>query len=245
MKRILRLLTPTWLRRARWRTLSALSRVATTRYLARRGARIQAGPFAGMQYIDRSFCSGLTPKLIGTYEQEIRGVVEDALSTYDAFVDVGAAEGYYAVGLAYAAPQATVHAFEAEPDAQGLLRSLASLNGVADRVEVLGLCRDGDLCRVVQPGKKTLVICDVEGHEADVLACLPSAHPTADVLVEIHEFARPGVSDEVRRLFAGRQIDTFIQTRRPAHADPEFPLWMRRLLLQEWRPETMSWLYIH
>src|SRR5438105_426555 len=67
------------------------------------------GPFRGLRYPSASSLhSGLLPKLLGTYEAELHGPIEHLLKsrTYGAVVDVGAAEGYYAVGFALRCPEA-------------------------------------------------------------------------------------------------------------------------------------------
>ena len=69
----------------------------------RTGCSVTSGPFAGMRYIDASFGSAYIPKLLGTYEQELSNVLAGIIAKRPkAVVDVGAAEGYYAVGLARA-----------------------------------------------------------------------------------------------------------------------------------------------
>ncbi len=70
-------------------------------FTARHGFTIFSGPFAGMAYVARAVGSAVVPKLVGSYEQELHGVLADIAQTpYMVVVDVGCAEGYYAVGLA-------------------------------------------------------------------------------------------------------------------------------------------------
>ena len=88
----------------------------TERFVAWHGLTVSGGPFAGLTYPDREPIS-LVPKLLGIYERELHGAVEAAvLGQPEVIVNVGAADGYYAVGLARRCPSATVHAFEADPD---------------------------------------------------------------------------------------------------------------------------------
>ena len=63
---------------------------------------VRNGPFAGMRYPGvQSVCSTIVPKLIGCYEKELHSVIELICSQqYNSVVDIGCAEGYYAVGLA-------------------------------------------------------------------------------------------------------------------------------------------------
>jgi FkbM family methyltransferase len=53
-------------------------------------------------------------------------------------VDIGAAEGYYAVGLARSKPDARIVCFEAHKPAHYLLKHLATLNGLQNRIELQG-----------------------------------------------------------------------------------------------------------
>ncbi len=77
---------------------------------------VLSGPFQGLRYLcswDNSFFS---QKILGTYEKELHGLIElICTEAYDLVVDVGAAEGFYACGLAYRMPQARVIAYEASP----------------------------------------------------------------------------------------------------------------------------------
>jgi hypothetical protein len=54
-------------------------------------------------------------------------------------VNIGCAEGYYAVGLAWRLPNAKVDAFRSDPRAREFCAELARLNGVEARVRIYGL----------------------------------------------------------------------------------------------------------
>ena len=105
-------------------------------YAGLRG-RIIAGPFQGMKYLDASSGSALVPKLVGAYELEILPWIERLLARrYDCLVDVGAAEGYYAVGFAFRTRRnpMPIYAYDCNPEAQHLLRQLAKINGLTERI---------------------------------------------------------------------------------------------------------------
>src|SRR5437660_11467263 len=75
--------------------------------------QVRQGPFAGMRYIDRAIGSAYLPKLLGTYECELAAIIEEVCARGPRLIiDLGAAEGYYAVGLALRNPQARVVGFE-------------------------------------------------------------------------------------------------------------------------------------
>ncbi len=94
---------------ARWRPIGYLNHLAQSRT----ADRVRAGPFAGMRYVDTSVGSCFIPKLLGTYERELASKVEWICRQQpELVVDIGAAEGYYAIGLAMRIPAARVVAFE-------------------------------------------------------------------------------------------------------------------------------------
>ena len=156
------------------------------------GWRVQGGPFRGLHYVDDSICSALAPKILGTYERELAPWIEAMLrEPFDLVINVGAAEGYYAVGFAQRGGVSVV-AFEAEAAGRELIARLAARNGVAGRVEVAGACAPANLRHHLAGAARPLVIVDVEGYEATLLE--PAAVPDlrrATILVELHEDARP------------------------------------------------------
>src|SRR6185436_5046661 len=108
--------------------------------------RVLAGPFAGMRYVDRSFGSVYWPKLLGTYELELHATLAALLARdFETVLVAGAAEGYYAVGMATRLPQARIVAWEANTEARTAVAELACLNGVGDRIELRGICDFGGL----------------------------------------------------------------------------------------------------
>jgi len=55
-------------------------------------------------------------------------------------IDVGSAEGYYAVGLAMRCPNSQIFTFEAEPYYRHLSRRLARENRIAENLDIRGAC---------------------------------------------------------------------------------------------------------
>jgi hypothetical protein len=172
-----------------------------------------AGPFKGMKYGDtEARCSALYPKLLGTYENELAGVVNEALAKRPAVVvDIGAADGYYAVGFAFRDPQAQVIAFEQNPRAQVELRKLAELNGVTSRIEVRGHCGPEDIAKLGADGG--LVIVDCEGFEDVILSEENIRHLAGwDFIIETHDGFSAEVTKRLEARFAAthdvRRIET-------------------------------------
>lgn len=148
---------------------------------------VLSGPFKGMKYFNRIVWGPITPKWIGSYEEELHGVLgEISKSSYDTIVDVGTAEGYYAVGLSLIFPSSTVYAFDIDPIARRRQAELANLNGVSNLI-IGKSCSHETLMRTLESA--SLLICDIEGFEYELIdpASVPKLTYT-DILVEIHDF---------------------------------------------------------
>lgn len=169
----------------------------------RYGSKVLSGPFAGMNYITESAGSSYIPKLVGSYECELNEALTGILAThYDTVIDVGSAEGYYAVGLAMRLPGSPkVYAYDISPDAQNLCKELARKNGVDDKVIVKGSCDPAELEATLKG--KSLVICDCEGYEVELLDPVKAPNlAITDVLVELHDHLDPSISPALIKRFA-------------------------------------------
>lgn len=171
-------------------------------YVARQGAVIHGGIFRGMTYLDHVTEGALSPRLLGTYESELhphfKAFVEEGL---DVIIDVGCAEGYYAVGLARMAPDITVHARDIDEKARAACAELARRNGVADRVQIGGEFTPADFQAFA--GQRALVLVDAEGAETDILD--PERGPALahmSIIVETHDVFRPGSEALITSRFA-------------------------------------------
>lgn len=74
------------------------------------------------------------PRLFGTYETEIWPFIEECQKfKFDAIVDIGSGEGYFAVGLSILHPESKIFAFDTNPKIKEFHLSLARENGVEER----------------------------------------------------------------------------------------------------------------
>jgi hypothetical protein len=207
---------------------------------------VAAGPFKGMHYVTEAFCGGYAPKLLGCYEAELHPVIDAILRRpYVNIVDVGTAEGYYAVGLARHFPRSHVWGFELVPHARELCAELARLNGVADRVHLQGAC-DAAALNSLPLGSGSLLICDCEGAEIDILDPLAAPALTlCDLLVEMHDCYNPLITPTLLARFGETHDCTLVSS---ASHDPEafpaahfLPRKDRPLAVDDLRSESMQW----
>jgi hypothetical protein len=224
-------------------------RASSGDYVTRHGLTVRRGPFEGLVYPESlKDADFLVSKLVGAYEQELHGIMREWIERRPGLVvNIGAAEGYFAVGLARALPDATILAFEMDEATRAQLIELANANGVADRIQVAGECTVEDLARI-QSGD-AVVLCDCEGCEVELMD--PTRVPALsawDLLVELHDFVDPRISTTVPRRFAETHSVELIPARPRDDDSPaelgEMPLGTRRLLLSERRPGQMEWARI-
>ncbi|HSQ32965.1 MAG TPA: FkbM family methyltransferase [Gemmatimonadaceae bacterium] len=180
------------------------------------GSTVRRGPFAGMTYPSRvTVGSTLYPKLLGSYERELQPCIDQAVArSYRTIVDIGAAEGYYAIGLARAIPGTRVFAFEANPAGAGALQAMAQANNVADRVNVLGTATIENL-GALPVERPVLVVCDCEGCEHRLLDPVRvSWLRDADVIVEVHQLHGTNPRAELRERFEKTHEVSIVEVRR-------------------------------
>jgi predicted O-methyltransferase YrrM len=224
---------------------------------ARSRGKVIGGPFAGLNYVAESVSSVFYPKILGTYEIELLSIVLEILaSDVQTVVDIGAAEGYYACGFSKTLPLIKVVAFEADLKGRYLLDRNIALNHLEDRVTTRGFCDASSLNQELRAARfPALIVCDVEGNEYDVLRpdCVEQLSHCM-ILVELHEFVLPGITEVMKERFSKTHRLIEIHTKQRLRED--FPFWnqnwlIRRLpfkyihnLLDELRPGPMNWLYM-
>ncbi len=220
----------------------------TEAVVSRHGLVVQGGPFAGMQYVKQSAGSSLLPKLLGCYEAELHETISAIIkSEYKTIIDIGCAEGYYAVGLAVRVPGVRVLAFDTDPRARELCLEMAKVNGVTGRVLVEGECNHERLSALIDD--RTLIICDCEGCELHLLD--PTVVPgltSCDLLVELHDFIDRSISPTLVSRFAETHDVSMIDTqeRDPTLYDAlrSFSDWDQRVAVAEFREEEMQWAFM-
>jgi precorrin-6B methylase 2 len=222
-------------------------------FVSRHGSTVQRGPFAGLRYPATSArrVNHLVPKLLGSYERELHPAICRALAARPShFINVGCADGYYAVGFALAAPQGAVRAFDVDPVARRLCRRLASSNGVARRVAVGGDCHSETLRRLPLAG--AFLLSDCEGGEVELFSAETVALMGATtVLVELHEVTGEGhVLHAEERILARFDATHHAELFASEPRDPadyrelaDLDLQARDLALDELRPGPMKWAF--
>lgn len=206
---------------------------------AQTGGVVQSGPFKGMTVPrEQGWQDGaLCPALLGCHEEELHVAIEHEIERLaelpnPKIVNVGCAEGYYAIGLARRLPKATVWAVDICDESLRIAQQAAADNGVKI---VVGATIDDMFA------SPDLVVMDCEGAEVGYLD--PVRWPRllrATIIVEIHvppaiiydRFAKTHFIDVIPE--AGRNPNKFPFL----HDKPSAFRWM---MVSENRPCLMCW----
>jgi hypothetical protein len=222
----------------------------TARLVERHGRTVMTGPFAGMSLPEEAAWGDgdLAPKLLGCYEAELHPAIAKAIERQPvAVINVGGAEGYYAVGLARALPKAEVHVFDISTKAQAICRKACEANGVSDRMIIEGAATFAKLRKALNENGRTLLVIDCEGAELKFmdLSSLPELR-SCDVIVECHDFLNATITETLQTRFkATHEVECIVEGARNPNIYPPLQRMSsldRWLMVNEGRPETMNWL---
>lgn len=253
MRAILRKLIPT-----RYLPTAILERFLKS--LTCGGTRVIKGPFEGTILRSESYFSPIYNKLLGCYERELHPVLEEVIAMSPSIIiDIGAAEGYYACGLARRCKERTRHlAFESDFRMRYVLRRNLEANNIDSMVEVFEYCSVDALSRLIgSPSPSsgpTFILCDIEGMEGELLdpELVPGLRDCI-ILVELHDFAIQGVSVFLRERFEAShlilEIVSELRNSKDLFGD-ELPFWARLLpattidRFAKERPYEQKWFFL-
>lgn len=217
-------------------------------------SKIAYGPFAGLQLPVNSkwSTSDRGSIILGLYEKEVLDYLEST-KAIDLFINIGAADGYYAAGVVFSGIAQRAIAYEIDLEAHETIREISVLNGIEKKIEIRGGF-DGKALETLSSDliENTLVLIDIEGAEFELLDDhaleLLSRYP---IIIETHEFVEHGEeklsllldrikrSHSVSRIFTGsRDLSGIKELRSMSDND-------RWLLCSEGRPCLMSWLFLN
>ncbi len=155
------------------------------------GVVVRWGPFAGLKLPPKAvLASSNCAALVGTYEMELHPWLDRlAPGKYERLLDIGSAEGYYAIGMALRTGS-RVDAFDTASVARRLCRSTARLNAVSHLVRVHSFCSRRTLLGFA--GQRCFILSDCEGYETqlfseDVIGALTGS----DFVIELHDGSTP------------------------------------------------------
>lgn len=215
---------------------------------------VGAGPFAGMKFVPNSWWSGADrgAMILGLYEQEVLEAMQHEFLDKKTFVDIGAADGYYAIGALKTGWAERSYCFEISKLGQEVIRQQSELNLVSDKVFVFGEATNNVLDVLLESTGESpndwVVLIDIEGGEFDLLSdALLEKLVGATLIVEVHDFGQnagrlPELISLMEKYFAVRKVSTGKRDLSQFEFLHDWPDDDRWLLCSEGRPKLMSWL---
>ncbi len=207
-----------------------------------------AGPFKGLKLVNKNVFGSEIPKLLGSYEKELHSVLSHALKRQPNIIcNIGAAEGYYALGCAMQANTHKVIVFESLESGRKLIADNIDANQFNADVDINGICDELVLWNTLNSTSVDLMLIDIEGAELDILSPRNvGLLEKTELIIESHDFCRPGCLEILVGLFKdSHQIEIIDSS--PRHLD-DFPNsisisnHLKLELIDEKRPGTMQWL---
>lgn len=214
------------------------------------------GPLKGLKLADDAWWGApdKASMLLGLYEQELlETLCSKPLTDRSYFIDIGAADGYYGIGLVMAEFFKKSFCFEISEKGRQTIKENAKVNGVSERVEVFGAA-DHTLAQQLPQGciDDAVVLVDIEGGEFDVLnEEFLKRFQNAYILIEIHNWIEGFEEKYFNLLLAANQyfeIDTVEPVARDLTKFTElndFTDDNRYLICSEGRPNVMRFLRLN
>lgn len=219
------------------------------------GGVVAYGPFKGMRLSQEVWWGhyDLITKTLGVYEHHVlEKLFELRGATHVPFVDIGAADGYFAIGAAVSGLSQTVYAYEITTRGREALAYNAQINGCLEKITICAEANFDSLSQLILEHGQALMLIDIEGFEFDllderVLNLLSDCH----IIVELHPSVVEHGHERQERLInaARRHFDAHLIERecyRP-NGFPELSEFSddeRLLALSEGRGRNMQWLVL-
>lgn len=219
-------------------------------------SKVKYGPFQGMKYPElEGVGSELFPKLLGCYEMELYEWLDRIQhNQYDKIVNIGCAEGYYAVGLGRIFKDSEIYAFDLAERARVLCMQMGLANDLGERLKVFSKCTSNTLNKL-DFGSRSLIVCDCEGFEYELFqAEVMDNISNCDILIELHDFINPAISEKMLPLFEEthnlqiyRSMDDEFRILQLSEKYKELRAlseYEKKIALGELRPTTMEWAFL-
>ncbi|KAA3665906.1 class I SAM-dependent methyltransferase [Pectobacterium carotovorum] len=214
---------------------------------------VKYGPFNGLKLQRDTWWgkSDLGSMLLGLYEKEILDYIDTVnIGEFNSFIDIGAADGYYACGLLTTGKVNKAICFERSERGQDIIKSNWVRNGRKGELKVYGEANISSISSLLpEELNKSLVLVDIEGYEFELLTHdIMSALSTCTVIIEIHNWVDdfiPKYENLLKDAWKFFDIEYFQRVERVTSNLPElrdFTDDNRLLLVSERRPCLMRFL---
>ena len=207
------------------------------------------GPFKGLKFSTANNMWGdeRGAMILGLYEQEVlESLARIPKDKYKTIADLGAADGYYAIGSLVSNMFDVAYAFEASEDRRKAILENAVLNGVADRIHIRGLA-DRSFYKLIPTDvlAGSVILVDIEGAEFELFDReVFSALRNSVIIIEVHDDSEDRLAllkNSAAEFFNICEMTTTVRDMSKFDELRKFSDTDRWLLCSEGRPERMVW----
>ena len=152
---------------------------------------VQQGPFKGMVINEDQFWGqgDSSSKILGLYEKEIQDLIVSIQKdkNYSTFVDIGGADGYFAIGSLVNNLFEKCEVFEISKKGRISIQKNSKQNNVYDSIKIHDKASKRSLIKIDNINN-SLILCDIEGGEYELFdeKLINEIHPS-DIIIEIHK----------------------------------------------------------
>ena len=189
---------------------------------------------------------------LGVYEKHIQEKLYELGSKYKVFIDIGAADGYHAIGLLKSGAVKKSICFEISQKGQNTIKKNAILNKIENNIEIYGEANHQSLKNVLKKiNYKSLILIDIEGGEYELMNDeIISLIKNNSIIIELHEFyseyrlESKKMLDRLSNFFKIEQIDSTSFNPNLYSILDYFPDDEKFLVFSESRPQKMRWILL-
>lgn len=213
---------------------------------------IRYGPFKGFQFSSESWwgAADRANMLLGLYEQEVLACLLRLPKRYRYFIDVGAADGYYGIGVIVGKIFEKSWCYEVSEQGQHIIRVNAQLNNVSDQIVIRGKAGStihNDFSE--DEAAQSVLFIDIEGGEFELInEKLLEKFKYSIIFIELHDWFFSDGAEQVDRLrmniekffkitsltTTSRDLSVFNELQKMSDTD-------RWLICSEGRGRLMTW----
>lgn len=191
--------------------------------------------------------------LLGTYEKEVIDTIHNKSYIHQKIlVELGAADGFYAIGALFNKRFTQAHCFEMTENGRNTIARNAELNGVSNQISIHGHADSGFYTNLPQLNwDNVFILCDVEGAEFEIFSDESlKAVSGATIVIEIHHWVKDFWIKYEKLIKIANQYFTINTFARNHMNFPDCPELYdmhddnRALMLSEGRPNVMRYLLL-
>tara|TARA_Y100000817_G_scaffold287661_1_gene256361 strand:- start:480 stop:1307 length:828 start_codon:yes stop_codon:yes gene_type:complete len=212
---------------------------------------VQQGPFKGMVINNDQFWGqgDKSSKILGIYEKETQELMVEIQekNNYTTFIDIGGADGYFAIGSLINGLFDECHVFEVNKKGRDSIQRNALKNGLKESIKIHGKATKKELLKIKNL-KNSLILCDIEGGEYKLFEenLIKEIFPST-LIIEIH-YNNKLPLEQFEEYFKGSySLNKIFQNPRSLNEFKELKKFNdnnRALIVSEGRSCVQEWWYL-